>query len=234
MPAHVHHPTGATQHTLTMTESTSLRVGIALFPGFQALDAFGPLDCLNVLSITHPLILSVLSSTLDPVTSKTSMTNPHVIGQQIVPTHTFATAPPLDVLLVPGGVGTRGSSPAVLDTIAFIKQTYPSLKYLITVCTGSGLAARAGVLDGRKATSNKNAFHEMKALGPKVDWVPRARWVTDGNIWTASGVTAGIDLTLAWVAEVYGKDTANMITNEIEHTQHLDASYDPFADLYGL
>ncbi|KAE8376145.1 class I glutamine amidotransferase-like protein [Aspergillus bertholletiae] len=217
-----------------MAESTPLRVGIALFPGFQALDAFGPLDCLNVLSTTHPLTLSVLSSTLDPVTSKTSMTSPHAIGQQIVPTHTFATAPPLDVLLVPGGVGTRESSPAVLDTIAFIQKTYPSLKYLITVCTGSGLAALAGVLDGRKATSNKMVFHEMKALRPQVDWVPRARWVTDGNIWTASGVTAGIDLTLAWVAEVYGKDRATAIANEIEHTPHSDASHDPFADLYGL
>ncbi|THC97209.1 hypothetical protein EYZ11_003318 [Aspergillus tanneri] len=217
-----------------MADQSTLRVGIALFPGFQALDAFGPLDCLNVLSMTHSLTLAVLSSTMEPVTCKTSMTNPHVIGQQIVPTHTFATAPPLDVLLVPGGIGTRGSSQVVLDVIAFIERVYPTLKYLITVCTGSGLAARAGVLDGRKATSNKMVFHEMQALGPKVEWIPRARWVKDGNIWTASGVTAGIDVILAWVEEVYGKETTQAIANEIEHTRHLDASHDPFADLYGL
>jgi transcriptional regulator GlxA family with amidase domain len=208
---------------------------VALFPGFQALDAFGPLDCINVLSRTdrHRVSLSILSSTMEPVTTKPPGF-PDAIGQSIVPTHTFATAPPLDVLLVPGGRGTRGSSSVVLETVAFIQRTYPQLKYLITVCTGSGLAARAGVLDGKRATTNKIAWQEITALRPEVIWVPRARWVTDGNIWTSSGVSAGIDVTLAWIEEVFGTQTAKKIADGIEYTRHDDPGLDPFADLYGL
>ncbi|KAI9041338.1 DJ-1/PfpI family protein [Aspergillus affinis] len=213
--------------------SSPLCIGILLFPGFQALDAFGPLDCINVLSWTHDVKLAVIAPSLNPVSTKSPM-SPNALGQNIVPTHTFETAPPLDVLLVPGGLGTRGSSAPVQGAIEFIKSVYPSLKYLITVCTGSGLAARSGVLDGRKATTNKKAWEEITRLAPNVNWVSRARWVRDGNIWTSSGVSAGIDVTLAWIEEVYGRDVAGRIADGMEYTRHMDASFDPFADKYGL
>lgn len=122
----------------------------------------------------------------------------------MVPTHTFATAPPLDLLFVPGGLGTRGSNPVIEEVISYIRNTYPQLGYLITVCTGAGLAARAGVLDGKRATTNKMAWTETTGLGVNVDWVPRARWVVDGNVWSSSGVSAGIDVTLAWIGETMG------------------------------
>lgn len=214
-------------------ESESLRFGILLFPGFQALDAFGPLDCINVLSQTENVSLSVIASSLDPVTTK-SPAFPAAVGQQVVPTHTFVTAPPLDVLLVPGGRGTRGSSPLIEETVAFIQNTYPRLKYLITVCTGSGLAARAGVLDGKQATTNKMSWKETTALGPAVNWVPRARWVADGNIWTSAGVSAGIDVTLAWIEEVYGRDKGQKIADRIEYNRQEDSSSDRFAEINGL
>ncbi|CEO59829.1 hypothetical protein PMG11_04484 [Penicillium brasilianum] len=210
-----------------------LRIGVVLFPGFQALDAFGPLDCINVLSRTESITLALLSITLDPVSTQ-APDIPTTTGQSILPTHTFATAPPLDVLLVPGGRGSRGSSPPVTEAIAFIQKTYPSLKYLITVCTGSGLVARAGLLDGKRATSNKMVWREMSALRPEVEWVARARWVVDGNIWTSSGVSAGIDVTLAWIGEVFGKAKAKGIADWIEYSRHEDPDVDPFAELYGL
>lgn len=210
-----------------------LRLGVVLFPGSRALDAFGPLDCLNVLSWTENVFLPLLSMTLEPVTTK-SPASSGATGQSIVPTHTFATAPPLDVLLVPGGLGTCGSAPPVQAAIAFIRDTYPQLKYLITVCTGAGLAARAGVLDGRRATTNKMVWAEITALGPKVLWVPRARWVADGNIWTSSGVSARIDVTLAWIEEAFGKERAQKIADGIEYSRHEDPSLDPFAELHGL
>lgn len=214
-------------------DTEPLRIGVVLFPGFQALDAFGPLDCINVLSQTESLTLSLLSSTLDPVTTK-SPAMPAAVGQSVVPTHTFSNAPPLDALLVPGGQGTRSTDTPVQEAIAYIRETYPRLKYLITVCTGSRLAARAGVLDGKRATSNKMHFPEDADRAPGVDWIPRARWVTDGNVWTASGVSAGIDVTLAWVGEVYGKARAKQIADELEYERHEDPSYDPFAAVYGL
>lgn len=220
-----------------MTENNSqhepLRIGIALYPGFEALDAFGPLNCLNDLSRIESLTLAVLASSLDPVTTK-SPKYPNGIGQSILPTHTFADPPELDVLLVPGGQGARGSPLEILETIAFIRDYYPKLKYLITVCTGAGLAARAGVLNGKQATTNKKAWKETVVLGPEVNWIPHARWVTDGNIWTSSGVSAGIDVTLAWIEELFGKDKAQFIADSNEYTRHKDSRFDPFAELYGL
>lgn len=191
------------------------------------------MDCLNVLSWSHFVSLALLSSTLEPVTTK-SPVSPHALGQEVIPTHTFRTAPTLDLLLVPGGRGTRGSSPAIEEAITYIRDVYPTLKYLITVCTGSGLAARAGVLDGKRATTNKMAWDEITALVENVDWVPRARWVVDGKVWTSSGVSAGIDVTLAWIEEVYGREVAQKIANGIEYTRHEDPSHDPFANLHGL
>ncbi|KAJ5505690.1 DJ-1 domain, InhA-type [Penicillium expansum] len=214
-------------------KSAPLRVGVVLFPGFQALDVFGPLDCINVLSWTHGMTLALVASTLEPVTTKSPI-SANAIGQSVVPTHTFATAPSLDLLFVPGGLGTRVSSPAIEEAIVYIRNVYPQLSYLITVCTGAGLAARAGVLDGRRATTNKMAWAEITGLGVNVDWVPRARWVVDGNVWSSSGVSAGIDVTLAWIEAVYGSELARTISNSMEYTRHEDPNHDPFAELHGL
>ncbi len=84
------------------------------------------------------------------------------------------------------------------------------------MCNGAGLAARAGVLDGKRATTNKSVWARTIALGPKVKWVAEARWVTDGNVWTSSGVSAGIDVTIAFISAVYGEVNATNIANGME------------------
>lgn len=134
---------------------------VALFPGFQALDVFGPLDALNWMSKKQPLSLCLLHTSLEPVSTLTASAvaaTPGRIGQSLVPTHTYADAPDdIEILLVPGGMGTRDPDnvAAVRD---FIRERFPKLRYLLTVCTGSAVAAQAGVLDGREATSNKLSF----------------------------------------------------------------------------
>lgn len=220
----------------TETRSLPVNYGVLLFPGFQALDVFGPLDALNILAQERPLNLSIVAATLNPVSTRTPTDAPtptsSSFAQSIVPTHTFATTPPLDVLIVPGGLGTR--APGLEPTIAFIARTYPTLQYLLTVCTGSGLAARAGVLDGKRATTNKRAWGETTALGPRVEWVPRARWVVDGNMYTSSGVSAGIDATFALIEAVYGAEIAKSIADRMEYERHTDSAWDPFAELNNL
>ncbi|KAJ5651964.1 hypothetical protein N7507_009390 [Penicillium longicatenatum] len=218
---------------MTDQSTPPLRIGVALYPGFQALDVFGPLDCLNTLSKSENFTLALISSTLEPV-STFLPEFPNSIGQSVVPTHTYAAAPELDVLLVPGGIGARELSPLIQEVVTFIRDVYPSLQYLITVCTGSGLAARAGVLDGKRATTNKRAWAETTAMGDLVTWKPHARWVNDGNIWTSSGVSAGIDVTLAWIEAVFGPETAKDIADRIEYSRWEDPDLDPFAALYGL
>jgi transcriptional regulator GlxA family with amidase domain len=201
---------------------------------------FGPIDALSLLSRSHSMKLYTIAATLDPVPTKQLTpkdcgayqpppTESPDFGTTILPTHTFSTVPALDVLLVPGGQGTRAHTPAISATIDFIRERFPSLKHLITVCTGSGLAARSGVLDGRRATTNKLAWDATTALRPQVDWVHRARWVHDGNIWTSSGISAGIDVTFAWMADVYGDEVANDIADRMEYTRVTDPDNDPFA-----
>jgi transcriptional regulator GlxA family with amidase domain len=182
------------------------------------------------LSIITPSLLD-LPPTNWPVSPSMSQHNSS-FGIGVIPTHNFSTAPALDVLLLHGGAATR--APNLNSTFQFVRDRYPSLQYLITVCTGAGIAARAGVLDGKRATTNKRAWVQTTALGPKVKWVSHARWVVDGNIWTASGVGAGIDAVLAWIGNLYGDVAALGIANMMEYERHTNSSWDPFAELYNL
>ena len=214
-----------------------LNYAVILFPSFQTLDVFGPLDILNSLSMTYPLNLYILAETLEPVSTHHNMpAGPNSnVSEAITPTHTFDNAPDdIEVLLVPGGAGTRAPAPALDAHVAFIKKTYPTLKYLITVCTGVGLVARTGILDGVRATGNKKAWAWVLAQSDKVHWVAEARWVQSGNIWTTSGISAGLDGMYNYVQTIYGEDVALTLANDLEHERELDWKHDPFSKLYNL
>jgi transcriptional regulator GlxA family with amidase domain len=213
--------------------------GIVLFPAFQALDVFGPIDALNNLSLKYKMNLYLIAETMDPVSTQvTSQLNKtgSQFAQSIVPTHTFSNAPKLDVLMIPGGQGTREADEKLKPILDYISTTFPSLRWLFTVCTGSGLAAKAGVLDGLSATTNKRAWREITAWRPQVKWDVTKRWVKDsgGKVWTTSGISAGNDGIFAWVGEVYGDDEAENLANMSEYVRNKDPSFEPFAKLYGL
>ncbi|KAL8728675.1 MAG: hypothetical protein Q9166_005239 [cf. Caloplaca sp. 2 TL-2023] len=216
--------------------------GILLFPGFEALDAFGPLNCLNDFShfslpfspTSNPLTLSVLSTTLEPVSTIWPSSPLPTLGQSVVTTHTLDRAPPLDVLIVPGGMGLIKSQEELEPLVTFVRDTYPTLKYIISVCNGASLLAKAGILDGKRATTNKKLYNDVTTPFPRVNWISKARWVEDGNVWTSSGVSAGIDVMLAWIGKVYGEGLAQDIADGIEHTRHVNADDDPFAKVHGL
>lgn len=220
---------------MSSKQSKPVNFGIILFPAFQALDVFGPLDALSLLSRTNNMHLYTIANTMDPVSTQLpqdKQPSDSDFGQLVVPTHTFKTAPPLDVLVVPGGQGSRaaGLEPA----IDFIKEVYPSLQYIISICTGARLVAQAGVLDGKRATTNKLSWQSTITVRSEVDWVHRARWVQDGNVWTSSGISAGIDATLAWIEHVHGTNVAKAIADRMEYNRVTGAGDDPFAELYGL
>jgi transcriptional regulator GlxA family with amidase domain len=98
-----------------------------------------------------------------------------------------------------------------------------------SVCTGSALLAKAGVLDGRRATTNKNAFDWVASQGPAVHWQRRARWVEDGKFITSSGVSAGTDMALALIARLCGIDQARQVAHWAEYVWNEDSADDPFA-----
>jgi transcriptional regulator GlxA family with amidase domain len=96
------------------------------------------------------------------------------------------------------------------------------------VCTGSALAAQAGVLDGKKATTNKFTWEYVTGLNDRVGWVRKARWVVDGNVYTSSGISAGIDATLAFVENTYSRAVAEQVARRMEYTRIENSEDDPF------
>ncbi|SCZ87812.1 BZ3500_MvSof-1268-A1-R1_Chr2-3g05280 [Microbotryum saponariae] len=191
------------------TDTKPLHIACILFPGFQLLDVCGK-------SHDQPMKLSMLASSMDPVSTFTKVAA-NENHQSLSPTHTFSSPPsePIDVLFVPGGFGCRAD---LTEAEEFLKARFET--------------ARTGILDGKKATSNKKSFEWVKTQGPKVEWIRKARWVADGRCWTSSGVAAGMDMTLGWVKHVYGENVAKQTANFIEYEWNEDSEKDRFADLY--
>ncbi|CCA73181.1 hypothetical protein PIIN_07135 [Serendipita indica DSM 11827] len=224
------HPPGP-PHPPPPQRPIPLRWGILGFPKFVGLDAYGPIEMLNIVkTLTPNMTLAIIAETMDPIPT-------HVLGDLggpitlMKPTHTIYDKTPLDVLLIPGGPGSRIAYNNT-NLINYVKNVYPSLQYILSTCTGAQILAKAGILDGKRATTAKFSWNEMVKSGPKV---PCARWVKDGNIWTSSGVSAGIDLTYAFVAEAMRNETlAERAANIIEIEIHKDSSWDPFCAIWNV
>jgi transcriptional regulator GlxA family with amidase domain len=137
------------------------------------------------------------------------------------------------LILVPGGIGTRREIKNA-PLLEWLRQRAAEAEIVTSVCTGAALLAHAGLLDGRRATTNKLAFKWVTEQGPAVDWVKQARWVEDGKFATSSGVAAGIDMTLALIARLSSAERAELIATRMEYEWHREPSWDPFAKIHGL
>jgi transcriptional regulator GlxA family with amidase domain len=199
------------------------KVGAVVFEGFELLDLFGPLEMFGMLK--EKVSISIVAEKPGSVRS--------IQGPAVVADTALGGPETFDILLVPGGMGTRRE----VDNAAFIEALRLHCDrafYVSSVCTGSALLARAGVLDGRKATSNKFSFKWVTSQGPRVEWVPKARWVEDGKFFTSSGVSAGMDMALGLIAHVFDRETSLRVAAWAEYTWHEDKDWDPFAALNGL
>jgi len=196
-------------------------IGTLLFPGFELLDVFGPLEMLGALR--DDFSLQMVAEVAGPVESRQ--------GPKAVADAALADAKPYDILLIPGGRGTRREvdNAALIDGI---RRHAQASRIVATVCTGAALLARTGLLDGRKATSNKASFGWVMEQGPNVVWQRRARWVVDGKYYTSSGVSAGMDMALALIASLSGPDKARSVADYAEYRWASDPDDDPFAALY--
>ncbi|RYP77501.1 hypothetical protein DL771_001074 [Monosporascus sp. 5C6A] len=224
-----------------------IRLGMVIYPALTALDMFGPLTALNLLSIKYNMTLSLVAADMDPVSVDrtiidgvpqgmlASSASPY-FTQFILPTHTFDNAPDFDVIFVPGGSGTRNltSTQPIVDWLGE-RMDDPELDYMMTVCTGASLLARTGKIAGKNATTNKAAFKWVKGVehADEVNWIAKARWVVDGNVWTSSGVSAGTDMTLSWIEHLHGRNESERIRNLMEWVA-LNQTDDPFAEYWGV
>lgn len=194
-----------------------LTLGALLYPDFELLDLYGPLEMFGTLG--DDINIVTIAETMGPVASTQ--------GPKTLAEADFSNAPPLDLLLIPGGIGTF---PALQNSamLSFLQDRSAQAKFTMSVCTGSALLAVAGLLDGRRATSNKMFFSMVAEQSDKVTWEENARWVVDGPIVTSSGVSAGTDMALAVIAELFGTQRAEQIAIFTEYQWHRDADSDPF------
>lgn len=200
-----------------------MRVGVVLFEGFEVLDVFGPVELLSKLPNDYSIIYAAPNRGL--IRS--------VQDVQVFASNSLKDADEVDIVLVPGGIGTR----TLVHDAAFLEDVSRwarGAKIVASVCTGSAVLAAAGLLDGYRATSNKRAFTWATEQSTNVAWVPEARWVHDRDRWTSSGVAAGMDMTVALIKHFNGSKIADQIALEIEYEPHTDADWDPYARYYGL
>lgn len=191
-------------------------VGMVIFPEVEVLDFCGPYEVFAVTRLNEdrrreevsPFEVMLVAEQLDPVQASG--------GLRVIPDCTLTTCPPLDVLVVPGGWGTRRQiqNEPLIDWIA---QRGRQVETLTSVCTGAMLLGRAGLLDGRRATTHWRSLTWMRESFPAVTVEEHLHVVEDGHILTSAGIAAGIDLALKVVARYHGEAIARATARHMEY-----------------
>jgi len=195
-----------------------VNAGILIFEGVEVLDFAGPFEVLSRTRLTSgvesrrseesaPFHVFTVARTRDPIIATG--------GLVVVPTHGFADAPPIDLLVVPGGFGTR---PLLNDeeTLGWIRDTAAGARHVTSVCTGALLLGKAGLLEGRRATTHWAALDLLDSLGAGVT-VERTTRVVDDGVITSAGVASGIDMAFYLVETLFGRAVADETAQYIEY-----------------
>lgn len=191
-------------------------VNIFLFNDFETLDVFGPVEVLGKVEDYNLRYFSMEGGITTSSQGVKVLTEPYTdINSE-------------GILLVPGGMGTR-TLVNHEETINLIRDLAKNSIYCLSVCTGSALLAKGGVLDDKVATSNKRALDWVKTNGERVIWKDSARWCVDDKFYTASGVSAGIDMALGFVSDRFGVEKAEEIAHNIEYIWNSNPNEDKFS-----
>jgi transcriptional regulator GlxA family with amidase domain len=187
------------------------QIGIVLFDDVEELDAIGPWEVLSYWTHKYPddwFAVFTLSPAGGVVQCKK--------GLRVLADHSFADAPAVEVLLHPGGQGTR---PLLRDAahLDWVRRQRATVPLLTSVCTGALVYAAAGLLAGRPATTHWSDLEELAGLDPTIQLRPDDRFVDDGDVITAAGVSAGIDMALHLVARLAGVERARQVRRGIQY-----------------
>ena len=187
------------------------RIAVALFDGAEELDFAGPWEVLAAWATQWPddgVEVFTVARVDGPVTCAK--------GMRVLPDHTWDTAPEIDVLVYPGGVGTRRdlADPEVLERLRGLRESVP---LMTSVCTGSLVYAAAGLLRDRPATTWWGALDRLVELDPTIELRPDDRFVDSGEVVTAAGVSAGIDMALHLVARLHSVERAREVRRYIQY-----------------
>lgn len=200
-------------------------VAIVIFDDVQVLDFTGPLEVFSAASAELPRTPARPYAPYFISLVGLSMRDVRTVGGMVVtPACTFRDCPAPDLLIVPGGPGSR----ALLthsEFLGWLRVQSERVEHLASVCTGALSLAAAGLLRGRRATTHHTSFAQLQALEEDVEVVRDQRYVRDGNVWTSGGISAGIDMSLALVRETLGDD--RFVVEEMEWMWHLNEEVTP-------
>lgn len=214
---------GSSEYAYSTKVAEKKTVGVILYPGFEVLDVFGPIEMWAY--VPEFEVITIAEEAGSVASAQQDI--------KAVADYSFETAPKLDIVMVPGGVGTHRELHNE-SFLSYLRDVDTTTEWTISVCTGSALLAKAGLLKNRKATSNKAFFSLATEQDPSVDWQGSARWVEDGKYITSSGVSAGTDMALALVAKYHGKEHASHLASAVEYVWNDDPDNDPFAIEYNV
>jgi transcriptional regulator GlxA family with amidase domain len=183
-------------------------IAIIIFPGVEELDFVGPWEVFSFLGNIEPGTCTVFTVSEHGGEVRCAK------GLRVIADHSFDSAPSADIILVPGGMGTRTEvdNPRMIE---YIRHAGTAAEVTTSVCTGSFMLERAGLLAGRRATTHWASLDRLRALGAVE--VVEDRWVDEGAVVTASGVSAGIDMALYLVGRLWGPDIARRVQKGIEY-----------------
>jgi transcriptional regulator GlxA family with amidase domain len=197
-------------------------IALVIFPGFQLLDAAGPIAAFEIADRVRPgsLRLSVLAPERGPVASSAGVCLlAGALGEG-----------PFDTVMVAGGDGTR-SLPQLRQIVTWLRQIAPSARRVTSVCSGAYLLAEAGLLDGRRATTHWSRSDDFARRYPKVTLEADRIFIRDGEVWTSAGITAGIDLALALIEEDLGAGVARVTAQQLVVHQRRPGGQSQFSAL---
>ena len=194
----------------------SKRVGILIFPNVEVLDFCGPFEVFSVTRLNEAARREEPSPFEVLLVAETAGTVVATGGLKVIPDVTLDTCPPLDILVVPGGWGTRAEikNQRLLDWIA---ERGRAVETLTSVCTGSMLLGRAGLLDGRHATTHWRSLGGMRDTFPAVTVEEKLHVVEDGHVLTSAGISAGIDMALRVVIRYFGEAVGRATARNMEY-----------------
>lgn len=193
------------------------QLSVLLFNDFETLDVFGPVEIFGRLREYYTVSFYSMHGGV--------ITNQHNVSINTVPLSGIVNG--TDLFLIPGGPGTRTEVDNI-ELIELIKSVSQLSTYVLTVCTGTAILAKTGLINGLHATSNKRALAWVMSQGPEVKWQRKARWVIDGKYYTSSGVSAGMDMSLGFLQDRHGVEFARKVANQIEYTWSEDKEVDEF------
>jgi len=206
------------QYRGAMTESgvNRRRVGILIFPDVEVLDFCGPFEVFSVARLDESRRREDLSPFEVCLIAQSAQTIVARGGLKVQPDYTLETAPALDILVIPGGWGTRAeiNNATLID---WIVQRARRVDTLTSVCTGAMLLGKAGLLDGRRATTHWRSLDWMRESFPNVTVDDAAHVVEDGNVLTSAGISAGIDMALRVVTRYFGEAVGRATARNMEY-----------------